>query len=269
MQNVRFYGQEPYELAVVHGGPGALGSVAEIARVLAKDFGVIEPLQTKLSIKALLQELNEVLVSSSRKPITLLGHSWGAWLVFMYAAKYPKQVKKIILVGSGPFVEAYVPKISKNRLARLTASEQQEFKQIIKQLSLPDTLDREALLPRLGQLADQADSYKLIKLEHPNEELPFNQAMYQNIWPEAAAMRKQGQLITLAKEISCPVVAIHGEYDPHPVQGVTQPLENRLENYKLYKLEKCGHSPWKEHYAYHTFYDLVKKEVGESDSLHG
>lgn len=46
MRNVRFYGNKPYKVAVVHGGPGALGSVAAISRELSKDFGVIEPLQT-------------------------------------------------------------------------------------------------------------------------------------------------------------------------------------------------------------------------------
>lgn len=44
--NVRLYGGKPYKAAVVHGGPGALGTVAAIARVLSKDLGVIEPLQT-------------------------------------------------------------------------------------------------------------------------------------------------------------------------------------------------------------------------------
>ena len=41
--NARYYGAEPYQAIVVHGGPGALGTVPAIARELSKDYGVIEP----------------------------------------------------------------------------------------------------------------------------------------------------------------------------------------------------------------------------------
>lgn len=124
MKNIRLYGNKPYKAAVVHGGPGALGTVAAIAHELSKDFGVIEPLQTGDSISELLNELDEVIAAHCDRPITLIGHSWGAWLVFIYAAKYPQRVKKVILVGSGPFEVQYVSDIANSRMKHLSDTEE-------------------------------------------------------------------------------------------------------------------------------------------------
>ncbi len=42
---VRLYGEKPYGVAVLHGGPGAMGSVEDVARHLAKwGWGAMEPL---------------------------------------------------------------------------------------------------------------------------------------------------------------------------------------------------------------------------------
>ncbi len=60
-RTVRKYGNHPYRVAVVHGGPGAPGYMATVARELAKTVGVIEPLQTKESVVGQIDELIEQL----------------------------------------------------------------------------------------------------------------------------------------------------------------------------------------------------------------
>jgi hypothetical protein len=44
MNNLRIYGTAPYRLAVIHGGPGAPGEMAPMARELSPNIGVLEPL---------------------------------------------------------------------------------------------------------------------------------------------------------------------------------------------------------------------------------
>ena len=46
MKDFRVYGDGPYDVAVVHGGPGIPGAMAPVARELAADRGVLEPLQS-------------------------------------------------------------------------------------------------------------------------------------------------------------------------------------------------------------------------------
>ena len=56
MLNLRKYGQQPYEVAVIHGGPGASGEMAPVASHLSQDHGVLEPLQTQSSFARQLEE---------------------------------------------------------------------------------------------------------------------------------------------------------------------------------------------------------------------
>ena len=100
MKNPRTYGKEPFTVAVIHGGPGAAGQLQLVAKELSNRYGILEPLQTATSIDGQLHELHLILEKYGTSPLTLIGHSWGAWLVFLYASQYPASVKKIIMIGS-------------------------------------------------------------------------------------------------------------------------------------------------------------------------
>jgi pimeloyl-ACP methyl ester carboxylesterase len=111
MKNLRLYGKAPFDVAVIHGGPGAAGEMAPVARELASSMGVLEPLQTAASLEGQIEELKTVLEMGGDLPVTLIGFSWGAWLSFIFTANYPGIVKILILIGSGPFEEKYAAKI--------------------------------------------------------------------------------------------------------------------------------------------------------------
>mgnify|MGYP001123742900 CR=1 FL=1 len=49
MENPRRYGDAPYNIVVIHGGPGAPGEMAPVAKDLPLDYGVLEPFQTYIS----------------------------------------------------------------------------------------------------------------------------------------------------------------------------------------------------------------------------
>ena len=64
----------------------------------------------------------------------------------------------------------------------------------------------------------------------------------------------------LGEKIKCPVVAIHGDYDPHPAEGVKKPLLKVVKNFRFILLKNCGHKPWIEQKAKDEFYIILKKE---------
>jgi len=135
MKNLRKYGNAPFNVAVLHGGPGAPGEMAPVARELSSAKGVLEPLQTATTIEGQIGELRDVLAKNGDLPVTLIGWSWGAWLSFVFAANYPAFVRKLILIGSGPFEEKYALKIMDDRLSRLSIEEKTETLYLIKNLS--------------------------------------------------------------------------------------------------------------------------------------
>jgi pimeloyl-ACP methyl ester carboxylesterase len=268
MNNLRKYGHPPFGVAVVHGGPGAAGEVAPVAEMLGNKIGVLEPIQTSATVDGQVEELTEVIKRHALIPVVLIGHSWGAWLSYIVTARFPELVTKLILVGSGPFVDLYAPAITENRLRRLQREEQEEYREMLTKLNESDDFQNSENLSRLGELVHKADSYDLI--EEPTRKthpiIKVSETIYKGVWPEAARMRATSELLRLSAHIRCPVVAIHGEYDPHPSEGVRVPLSGMLKEFRMIVLEKCGHIPWLETYAQKQFYSILEDEL-ELDSI--
>jgi len=260
--NYRLYGSAPYSAAVIHGVPGALGSMAAVARGLASmGFGVIEPLQTRDSVVGLIDELSETLLENGIVRTALIGHSWGAWLAWLYTAAHPERVSKLFLVGSGPFEASYASSIDFTRKSRLSAEQAVEIDAILTALNNPDTLDKDTWLKRYTLLLD-VDNFAPVTVETDADfDIESSGATYRNIFPEAARMRASGELLALSEHIHCPVIAIHGDYDPHPALGVQKPLTQRMNDFNFHLLPRCGHSPWKERYAMEIFYRIVAREL--------
>jgi pimeloyl-ACP methyl ester carboxylesterase len=259
MNNLRKYGSKPFNAAVIHGGPGAPGEMAPVARELSSVTGVLEPLQTATTLEGQVQELKSVLEKNGDLPVTLIGFSWGAMLSFIFTAHNPSFLRKLILIGSGPYEEKYAVDIAKTRLSRLSKEEREEAISLMANLGDPTTEGQNTLMARLGKLISKADSYN--PLPHDSEILECQYDIYQSVWEQARALRSSGKLLELGKTIRCPVVAIHGDYDPHPADGIKDPLSRILKDFRFILLEKCGHRPWIERSARDIFYDILRKEV--------
>ncbi len=77
----------------------------------------------------------------------------------------------------------------------------------------------------------------------------------------ACGRRRSGELLELGQRIRCPVVVIHGEYDPHPLEGITKPLSRILPDLRVLPLANCGHTPWLERQARERFFEILKDEL--------
>jgi pimeloyl-ACP methyl ester carboxylesterase len=262
--NPRRYGSAPFSLAVIHGGPGARGEMAAVARELCTGRGVLEPLQTAHSLQGQVEELKGLLVENAQLPATLIGYSWGAWLSFILAARYPAIVKRLVLIGCGPFEEKYVPAIMQTRLSRLSEEEGRQVRSIFAILDGQNKGDCEKnrLLARMGELFSRTDSFDPFgckSMEMDYSIIPCHADIYKSVWKEASHLRQTGELLQLGKKILCPVVAIHGDWDPHPARGVSEPLQATLKRFQFTLLEDCGHKPWIERVAKDKFYSILKE----------
>jgi len=261
VMNYRTWGKSPYRVAAVHGGPGAPGSVAPVARELSKTMGILEPLQTKDTLEGQIEELREVLENHATIPVTLIGHSWGAWLVYLTAARYPALMKKLILVGSGAFRQEYAESIVPERLKRLSEKERIESFNLIDIVNGDAAGDKDKSLARLGELFAKADTYCALPPEEGPEPLSTSEEINRKVWPEGQALRTSGELLKIGRKIKCPIVAVHGDYDPHLAEGVRQPLSGVLKDFRFILLEKCGHEPWTERYAREEFFRVLGEEL--------
>lgn len=258
MENLRKYGHEPFKVAVIHGGPGAPGEMAPVARELSSDTGILEPLQTANSVQGQIDELKSVLEKNGHIPLVLIGFSWGAWLGFMVAAQYPLLVRKLVIISSGAFEEKYAVDIIKTRLNRLNGKEKEEALYLMESLNSPDSADSKSMA-RFGELMSQADAYD--PLPGDSETWEVNPDIYRQVWEQASKLRSSGELLKVAEKIRCPVVAIHGDYDPHSAEGVKKPLSLMIKDFRFILLPECGHCPWLERNARDRFYRILRSEI--------
>ncbi len=254
---VRRYGAPPFAVALLHGGPGVAGEMAPLARVLSERRGVLEPLQTADSVDGQVEELRGALESEAALPATLVGYSWGAWLGCLTAARHPELVRKLVLVSSGPFEERWAEAIKSTRRRRLSPEQKAELDRA---WALVNSAGAVAALRRIGELMVTADGYD-VEPNDAGDDLRFDAGVYQGVWPEAARLRRSGALLDEVGRIRCPVVAIHGDHDPHPAAGVRGPLAARLADFRVLLLQRCGHMPWRERQAREEFLAALEREL--------
>ncbi len=252
MTTIRRYGDSPYNTVVIHGGPGAAGEMAPVAVELAKSQGVLEPLFTGRSIAAQIAELNGALAQCDG-PVTLIGHSWGAWLALLYASGNAQSCAQVVLVGCPPPNEKDAAGINEARLLRLSAADRDKVVDITAFLDAPDG-DKDSLFSRLGQLINRADTYDPV--DDPAPLVDYSYETFAAVWPEAVALRRSGRLRSAFNDLKPPVLAIQGDYDPHPASAIDAAVAP-LPNARFVRLDRCGHTPWREKQARTGFFNLI------------
>jgi len=258
---LRTYGAPPFHIVVLHGGPGALGEMQPVAAAIARRKGVLEPLLSSHSIDGQLAELYDLVQTHGTPPFILCGHSWGAWLAFLFTARHPDLVRQLILISSGPFKDHYAAAVAQTRLRRLSQENTQRLSQLQTALDRTNDVERNVIFATIGEILFQVDSYQPDSTERPAVDCRYD--VFFAVWTEAEHLRKTGSLLRQGRKIRCPVLAIHGEYDPHPAEGVQQPLSKVLRDFRFVLLPRCGHYPWLEREAKDSFYQTLFNELGE------
>lgn len=259
MESFRKYGIAPFNTAIIHGGPGAPGYMKPVAEELSKFSGIIEPLQSANTIDGQVEELRIILKTNCNLPVTLIGHSWGAWLSVIFASENPEYVKKLILIGSGPYDDEYVNIINETRLKRLSEKDVSELSKLKLELNNPANNNKKEVFKKYGELSSKADYFKPISFS--DDILDYQPDIFQTVMREVLYLRKSGKLLKMAGRLKCPVVAIHGDYDTHPYKGVEETLLKVVKDFRLILLNDCGHYPWNEVNSKEKFYEILAKEL--------
>jgi len=258
MKNYRTWGKLPYKVAVVHGGPGMPGSVAPVARELARDMGVLEPLQTKDAIAGQIEELAGVLKEYAETPAVLAGHSWGAVLSLLAAARYPELIRKLVLIGTPALHINDRPEYAPIWLSRLPEKERVELISLQEFVWDGKDEDKSEAMGKLFRLIYRADSYDFQPLK--DETLEYQAYINMSAGGEFHQLLRSGDLLKLGERIKCPVVEIHGDYDLRTAEIAQKGLSG-VKDFKLILLEKCGHYPWMEKYARDEFFKVLREEI--------
>jgi pimeloyl-ACP methyl ester carboxylesterase len=256
MVRVREYGTSGPFVAVLHGGPGAPGYMAAVARRLGQAFRVLEPLQRgsgqePLTVARHVADLHEVIACSyGGSRVALVGHSWGAMLALAYAAEHGDRVASVVLIGSGTFTVATRQRFH----AILDARTDESLRQRVRALDLecPDPDER---LERRARFTLPLYSFD-IGGSDPGFE-GCDARAHQETWGDMVRLQEEGVYPRAFEAIRAPVLMLHGAADPHPGEMIRASLEPYIPQIEYVEWEHCGHYPWLEPAARDEFFRIM------------
>jgi pimeloyl-ACP methyl ester carboxylesterase len=253
---VREYGTSGPPVVVLHGGPGAPGYMAPVARGLADAFRVFEPFQRgsgdePLTVARHVADLHEWVEGccEGARP-ALVGHSWGAMLALAYAAAHPGCAAALVLVGCGTFDLAARDRLRTIRQERMDDDLRRRMARLPEEFPDPDER-----LRVLGDLTQSLDSYDLVSTE--GEKGACDMRAHQETWEDMVRLQAEGVYPAAFSAIKAPVLMLHGAVDPHPGPMIRASLEPHLPQLEYLEWERCGHYPWLERAVREEFFAVL------------
>jgi pimeloyl-ACP methyl ester carboxylesterase len=261
---VRRHGTGGPPVVVLHGGPGAPGSAAGLARDLAPDFRVLEPLQRRAGTLPLTVARHvEDLAAVAPERAAIVGCSWGAMLGLSYAARHPGRVSLLVLVGCGTYDEAGRALLGEALDERLGELGRRRLEEIQERLAGErNPAARDAAFGELGQLVGLAECHQRIEgLEAPGDALPPDHEGFSETWRDVLRLQREGVEPRAFEAIQAPVLMLHGDCDPHPGPATRDLLRRFLPRLEYVGMERCGHEPWRERWARDRFLALLRERL--------
>lgn len=253
--SVRTYGTSGPMVVLLHGGPGAPGHMAPVAREITLQYRVVEPLQRlsggrPLTVATHIHDLHNVLAFLAPEPVHLVGSSWGAMLALAFTAEHQQHVRSVVAIGCGTFDEntrnLYKHRM-KERLEPAVVASIEHLGQ--------EGLGDDEVLRRKAELLLPAYSHDLIttELEITDVDARGNR----ETWSDMLNLQDAGVYPQSLARIEVPVLMLHGAEDPHPGPEIRASLAAHVRHLEYQELSQCGHYPWLERSARETFYERL------------
>lgn len=253
----REYGMSGPPVVVLHGGPGAPGYMAPVARGLASAFRVLEPFQRgssrePLTVARHVQDLHALVSRREDGDVrpALVGHSWGAMLALAYAAAHPRHAASLVLIGCGTFDPAARDRLRAVREERMNDVLRARLRGLPEEFPDPDER-----LRRFGNLTLPLYSY-----EPPTCELDVEACdarAHHESWEDMVRLQEEGVYPAAFAGIDAPVIMLHGAFDPHPGRLIRASLAPHLPQLEYHEWDRCGHYPWLERGARDAFFAFL------------
>ncbi len=248
-------------LVAVHGGPGnTMESILPDLEPLARNRRVIYYDQRgngrsdlirerdKLALSKHVADLEAVRQFFKLDKITLIGNSWGGMLASAYAAEHPDRVERMILHNPGEPTKAFaveaVDEIGARIYSRYKGKEQRRYafvsnpKNWVKAQD-PRALCREwfaMLLPTYVKKEETLTKFKGDVCAGPLEAVRYQQVVNGLVWETMG----DWNLLPKLGPVQAPVLIIHGEVDPIPVES-SEAWAKAYPNSRLLVIKDSGH----------------------------
>ena len=238
-------------VVLIHGGPGLWDYLAPLGDLITdrpvhgydqRGCGSSDPSEDQ-TLERALTDLDELRERLGLYRWIVLGHSYGAALGLLYAARYPASVAGLVHLSGVGIGDWRTPFRAEQRRRR-TDTEDERLRELSALPHRDPSQEREFRV--LSWFIDYVDPVVGVReaarmAEHP---APINQAANRAIGSDLEALGDRG-MIAAARRITCPALFLHGADDPRPWQ-CARALADHVTGAQWALLPAPGHLPWVE-----------------------
>ncbi len=257
MEHIRRYGSTGPEVIVLHGGPGAPGYMAPVARALSDAWQVFEPWQRRsggepLTVATHVTDVYELIVAEcgASRP-ALVGSSWGAMLALACAAAHPDAVGPLVLIGMGTFDPAARAEMNHRLDLRKDAAVNDHIAHLCHTIG-----DVDARLAAIGTALLPAYTHDPVSTDL--ELGPCDERGRVETWNDMLRLQDNGTYPAAFAAITTPVLMLHGTVDPHPGAMIRDSIAPYVPHLEYHEWQQCGHYPWLERAVCKQFFEILR-----------
>lgn len=239
-------------LVIVHGGPGlAHDYLFDPFKQLSDNYKLIFYDQRgcgksqefnegeSSTMETMVEDLEGVRKEFKLEKMNLVGQSWGAVIAFNYIFKYPDRVKYLILLEPAPGSSEYIQNVQQTIMSRLS---KEEIERLVKISQSPDLRTSPELFKEFMNIRMKTYFYNSTYASKKN----FNYFDTERVKKFFASSALFGpylmsySLYDKMRNISCPTLIIHGDYDVIPTEAIER-MGKEIKNAEVHIVKECGH----------------------------
>jgi len=100
MDNLKFYGDEPYKLIMLCGDLDESGILGQYVQDISPRIGVVKVFKKNTSEEAMLSEVAEVIHDYCSGLVTIVGQDKGAEIAYLCARQNPRIINSVVMLES-------------------------------------------------------------------------------------------------------------------------------------------------------------------------
>jgi proline iminopeptidase len=242
-------------IIVVHGGPGLnhsyfmphLNSLTKKHRLIFYDqracgnsSGSLDSAQ--MNLKLFVEDIEQIRLKLNLGKVTIIAHSWGGLVAMNYVSKYSENISALILSNSvSPKFGEFEKETNQRLKLRIPAEDSVLRSEILKSAEFKSgNLES---YTKLFKLSFKPSFYYSSSLEKMQLILPADFLAKRKILFFMTKELSAYDFYSNLKNITCPVLVIHGGYDGMPLE-LSQKIQSHITNAKLVIIKDAGHFPF-------------------------
>lgn len=241
-------------VVLAHGGPGMSDNLGPLAAMVDDRHtvhrydqracgrsGGVSPGQT---VDGAVADLDALRAHWGHERWVVGGHSWGASVALLYALAHPHRTRAVLYVSGRGVVAPPLHPQARGRLDRLSPEEAASVPGLETAARAGDA-DAAVRLAHVTWRSDFSDPARAPDFAtQPLFAFPRNPVVAEAL-RGSLQQRIDSGLAEQVRQLAAPVLVLHGEDDPLPVECAVD-LADRLPRSRLAVLPGVGHDPWLE-----------------------